>query len=259
MEKKIRIQLYSEDGMLLSDRLVSQDTEFNSGPKEPHKGPLRVEFTLLEKEDIEKAKVYLDKLSGILPLSSKKEKKLKLKEIDIPEERENLLKEVLAIDPLDQDILIQTLRSKGFKFMMYDFLETFEFPIEIKDVHKEKYQWMLRCIKEAKNPSVDKYDPMLIFGIKMYENRDSKIVVYLNGKFDGSYEVELPSKPKEVYKKTGMIKFPVYMTEEEREKFRFELRQYQLTPEKEFSKFFTRWRPYVENIPELPQDKKVKD
>lgn len=258
MEKKIRIQLYSEEGQLQSDRLVSQDIEFNTGPKEVHKGPARIEFSLLEPEDIAKAKTYLDKLSGKIELVSKKVKVKVSKEIATPTEREDLVKEVLE-GCKNQDELITTLRKHGFKFMMWDFLETFDFGIPIKEPHKQKYQWMLKCLKEAKNPTVDKYDPMLIFGIQMYENRADKVVVYLNGEYHGSFNVSVPDKPREVYKKTEMIKFPPYMTEEEREKFRYELRQYQLQPEKSLSKFFLRWRPYVENLPELPQDKKVQD
>ena len=253
MEKKIRIQLYTNDGQLINDRLVSQDIELNTGPKESHIGPIRVEFSLLELSDIEKAKLYLDKLVGNLPLDVKVKKKKLDKEFEIVD-RQAFIEELLG-STNNQDEFINDLRSKGFKFMMWDFLNTFQFPLEIKEVHKEKYQWMLRCIKEAKNPSVDKYDPTIIIGIQMYGERSPKIVIYIDGKFSSSYDVKLIEKSKLTFKKTEMMKFTTYMTEQEREKFRYEVRQYQLNPEKEQSKFFLRWKPYVENVPILPQDK----
>ena len=254
MEKKIRIQFYSEDGQLVNDRLVSQDIELNTGPKETHLGPMRIEFSLMEPSDIGKAKLYLDKLIGSLPLEVKLKKKKTDKEFEI-EDREVFVSNLLG-SVNNQDELINKLREKGFKFMMWDFLETFEFAeLNIKEAHKEKYQWMLRCIKEGKNPAVDKYDPTIVFGIQMYGERSPKIVVYVDGEFVSSHEIGLVEKSKLTFKKTEMMKFPVYMTEQEREKFRYEVRQYQLNPEKEYSKFFLRWKPFVENIPSLPQDK----
>lgn len=254
MEKKIRIQKFDQEGRFLEDRMVSQDPEFASGPKGKHEGLLRVEFTLLDKADTEKAKVYLDQLRGALPLEAKKLKKL-TKEPQLEEHREQLILDAME-KATDQDELIKYLRDHDFVFMLWDYMETFDWAPEVKDIHKEKYQWMIRRIKTAKNPASDKYDPMLIFGFQLIGERNEKIVIYLNNEFHKAYKVALPDKPRETFKKSGMMKFPPYMTEQEREKFRYEFRQYQDNPEKKFSKFYLRWREWVENVPALPQDKK---
>lgn len=255
MEKKLRIQLFDEESRLVDDRTVVQGPELSSGPTITHQGLFRIEFTLDCKDDVEKAKIYLDQLIGNLPIGSKKIRKELMKELSDPNQREMFLEKALAL-ATDQDVLIKFLRDNEFKFMMWDFLKIFEFPIVIKEHHQERYQWMLRKIKEAKNPKADKYDPTIIFGIQLLPEHNEKIVVYLNGEFQKIYKVPVPSKPREVFKKTEMMKFPPYMTEEEREKFRYEIRQYQNDPKRIFSKFFVRWRPYVENILQLPQDKK---
>lgn len=64
---KLRITTLSENGTPLSDRLVDAYTEMNSGPKVQHNGPIRVEVTLTNKQDIDNFKEYLDRLSGTLP------------------------------------------------------------------------------------------------------------------------------------------------------------------------------------------------
>lgn len=256
MEKKLRIQLFDPDGKMLSDRLVTQEPEFSKGPNEKHDGPMRIEFTLDSQPDIEKAKRYLDQLIGILPLGPKKGRKVLSKKIHDPEHRETFLENILSISE-DQDQLIKNLREKGFKFVMTDFLKTFDFfdKLDIKKVHLENYQWMILLNKPAKNPKSDKYDPMLLFGIKLMDERSDKVVIYVNGTFHKSVKLEIPEKSEIDFKKTDMIKFPHYMVEEEREKFRYEHRQYKDNPEKKYSKFYKRWKPFVENLPELPQDK----
>ena len=64
---KLRVTTLSENGTPLSDRLVDAYTEMNSGPKVQHKGPVRVEVTLTNKQDIDNFKEYLDRLTGVLP------------------------------------------------------------------------------------------------------------------------------------------------------------------------------------------------
>ncbi len=255
MEKKLRIQLFDDEGRMIDDRMVVQDPELSKGPTNTHKGPMRIEFSFDSESDIEKAKTYLDQLVGNLPLGPKKARKKNITYVDDPEHREELMKEALSHET--QDEMIDFLREKGFVFMMYDFLETFDFPgLTIKERHQEKYQWMIYQKKKAKNPKADKYDPMLIFGIQMYEERNEKIVVYLHGEFKEYVKIAIPDKPKEVFKTTTMMKFPPFMEHHERDKFRFELRQYQDNPERKVSKFWKRWRKWVENVPEIPQDKK---
>lgn len=252
MEKKIRIQLFSEKGELESDRLVAQGPEMYNGPKEVHKGPMRIEFTFMEKGDVEEVKEYLDKLVGILPLEVKQKIKKSKSEILTVDNHEEFLKSALESGE-NQDMFIQHLRENGFVFVMTDFIEMLDLPIEFKKLHKEKYQWMIRLLRRAKNPKNDKYDPMLIFGIQMLE-RNEKIVIYKDGKYVDKVNIPLPGKPRETFKKTEMIKFPPYMTPDEREKFRIELRKYLDDKKKPFSKFFKRWMEWVENLPDLKRE-----
>lgn len=247
MEKKLRLQLFDSEGRMGIDRLVSQDPEFNAGPKFKHHDPIRVEFTLFNKEDVDKCKKYLDQLSGELPLTERKSKKVA---IDTGDNREEVLTQVMGQMELNQDLLIKDLRERGFRFMMYDYLKTLEYNnLPIKERHQEEYQWMLLSLKQGKNPKTDKYDPMLAFGFNLLGERTEKVLVYLNGEFHQSYKVPLPEKPKETFKKSGMTKFPKYMMEDERERFRFELRKLELEPEKNPTKFFNRWWQFVENLP----------
>ena len=44
---KLRITTLSENGNPLSDRLVDACTEMYAGPKVQHKGPIRIEVTLV--------------------------------------------------------------------------------------------------------------------------------------------------------------------------------------------------------------------
>jgi len=252
MEKKLRIQLFDEEGRLMDDRTVSQDPEFSKGPKEVHKGLFRIEFTLETPDDVDKSKIYMDKLVGNLSLEvPKKIKKSQIIPND-PQYRENLLEGILKIENLDQDILIKELRKLGFVFRTWDFLQMVNLPeLNIKDRHQDKYEWMIREIRRAKNPKSDKYDPMLVFGIKLMDEPDERVVIYLNGEYLKTIKISIPSNPKEVVKRTDILKFPEYMTPEEREKFRIELRSYENNPEKQISKFFDRWMKWVKNVPNL--------
>lgn len=253
----MRLQLFSADGALISDRLVAQDTEIYKGPKEPAVGPVRVEFTLVEQSDIQLVKEYLDMLYGILPIEGKKEKKVKSLTVDDTDDREKFLTNLISRHKTtDQDQLIRELRDNGFVFVMTDHLESMGFDgLHLKPGHKDKYQWMIRMLKRAKSPKNDKYDPMLIFGINLMGERTEKVPVYLNGMLsDFSFSSPIPDKPRETFKKSGMIKFPEYMTLDERERFRIELRLLQDNPEKEESKFFKRWKQYVQNLPKLGKE-----
>lgn len=252
MEKKIRIQLFTEDGAIISDRLVSQGSEFYSGPKEAHEGPIRIEFTLTEKRDIEDAKLYLDKLTGGLPLSDTVKKKT-TKPINDFDSREDILSKIEDNFTSNQDELMKYLRENGFVFITTEFLELSKDNFPVKDVHKD-FQWMIKRIREARNPRNDRFDPMLAFGVHLFEP-DEKVVVYLNGTFNKSIKVPLSSNPKEVVKKSGILKFPKYMTHEERDKFRVEFRILSNDEEREPSKFFIRWAKWVENLPEQMVEK----
>ena len=90
---KLRITTLSENGNPLSDRLVDACTEMYAGPKVQHKGPIRIEVTLVNQQDISQFKEYLDKLSGNLPIKESAEEDpliLKLKNWN-PQEKISLL------------------------------------------------------------------------------------------------------------------------------------------------------------------------
>jgi hypothetical protein len=251
MEKKIRIQLFTPEGILYSDRLVEQDPELAKGPKEISPGAMRVEFTMLDSSDIEPACNYLKALAGIIPIESVVKKVKKVNTVVDIDNREDFLNTVIEEHKqTDQDQLIKFLRGNDFVFLMSDHLESMELPINLKQAHKENYQWMIRIIKRAKNPKNDKYDPMLVFGISLIGDRTDKVIVYLNGEHHSVFKSPVPTKPRETFKKSGMVKFPHYMELDERERFRIEYRALLDNPGKEPSKFFNRWKPYVENLPD---------
>ena len=70
---KLRVTTLSENGTPLSDRLVDAYIEMNSGPKVQHKGPVRVEVTLTNKQDIDNFKELqklIDEIEGDIPATT---------------------------------------------------------------------------------------------------------------------------------------------------------------------------------------------
>ena len=129
---KLRITTLSENGTPLSDRLVDAYTEMNSGPKVQHNGPIRVEVTLTNKQDIDNFKEYLDRLSGTLPAKAPNVGRGRpagstTKELESP--REDILADVekMIEEGKSQQDIIKYLRGLGFVFILTeDFL--FHFP-----------------------------------------------------------------------------------------------------------------------------------
>lgn len=261
---KLRITTLEGSGAVLSDRLVDAYTELNSGPKVQHKGPIRVEVTLTCKQDIENFKTYLDRLSGNLPLkevtgrgrpSSASGAIAESPREDILMEVENLVKE-----GKNQDDIIKYLRGLGFVFILTeDLLYYFpDFPFDKKDVgepnenhqYPESYSWLIRCVKRAKDPKTDKFDPMILFGFSIIGGPSRKVIPYLYKERKPILRIE---KGKKVlsFSKAEFTKMPRYMLEEERLKFSTEMRQLQLNPEKQPSKFFLRWASDVQVPPKV--------
>lgn len=251
---KLRITTLEENGSVLSDRLVDAYTELNSGPKVQHNGPIRVEVTLTCKQDIDNFKTYLDRLSGTLPLKETSQRGrpsgtttqvLESPREDILMNIENMVKE-----GKNQDEVIKYLRDLGFVFILTeDLLYYFpDFPFDKKDIGEpnenhqfpESYSWMVRCIKRAKDPKADKFDPMIMFGFSIINGFSRKVVPYLYKERKQVLRIE---KGKKVltFSKVEFTKMPKYMLESERFKFSSEMRQLQLNPEKQPSKFFIRW------------------
>lgn len=233
---KMRIQLLSPDLVVEKDRLVDQDTEFNNGPTEVHTGPFRFEFVLRDTQDIDAIKEYIDKLNGKLPIPEKPKKEKSPD--DTTQWREQFLEEINELPT--QQLVIKTLRDRGFIFMDAQAIEDYELQIELQSDHIE-YQFMIKPLKIAKNPSADKYDESLVFGIKIMGEKYPYIQVYMYGKFMQTIRVDWDESSSMNYKKIRPIVFPTYMVEEERLKFSKEHRQLTLDPTKEKSKFYLRW------------------
>lgn len=261
---KLRVTTLEENGAVLSDRLVDAYTELNSGPKIQHNGPIRVEVTLTCKQDIENFKTYLDRLSGTLPLreitgrgrpSSGSQPLAESPREDILMEVENMVKEGKT-----QDEVIKYLRGLGFVFILTeDLLYYFpDFPFDKKDIGEpnenhqfpDSYSWLIRCIKRAKDPKTDKFDPMILFGFSILGGPSRKVIPYLYKERKQVLRIE---KGKKVlsFSKAEFTKMPRYMLEEERIKFSSEMRQLQLNPEKQPSKFFLRWATDVQVPPKV--------
>lgn len=256
MVKKLRIQLFNENGLPISDRLVDQKTEFYQGPKEKHEGPIRVEFTLENKMDVNDCIDYLQKMVGVLPIEQKTTQgrgRPSLQKDFVPDNsREILLQD--ALKSKDQDAFINLLRNEhDFVFVDSDRLKMLiPDAYSIKKRHLDKYQWLVRLTKQAKDPRNDKFDLALLIGLTILpeSERDEKFVVYMNGEFSSNHKLDLP-KNAMTFKQTNLIKYPHYMIYEEREKWGIEHRLLLQTPEKKPSKFYMRWAKDIQVGDEL--------
>lgn len=249
LKPKMRISLLDNNLVKLDDRLVIMDAEFNLGPKTKHTGPIGLEVILRDKEDVNSFKVYLDKLVGDLPLPNRPTYKPPKQQISLLDEEplKDLLKDAeKKCKSIDE--LITYLRNKGFVFVNHQFLSDSEFPTKVKENHLE-YQFMIRKIKEAKDPKNDKYDPQLVVGIQFAPTKQPNVKVYLYNEFLRTIKMEWEEQSSTTkFKKINLTKFPPYMVKEERERYRLEERKYQLGPTLEKSKFWLRWNSAVEQF-----------
>lgn len=257
MIKKLRIQLFNKDGLPISDRLVDQKTECYQGPKEKHDGPFRIEFSITNRVDVEDAIKYLGLLALDLPIEKKENKgpgRPSISKEFIPDNSREILIEETFKNSKDQDQFIKILRNEhDFVFLDSERLvsmipETYD----IKSRYLEKYQWLVRCTKRAKDPRNDKFDLALLIGIVILpeSDRTDKMVVYLNGDFYKILKLEVP-KNAMTFKQTNLIKYPHYMVYEEREKWGIEHRMLLQNPERKPSKFYVRWAKDVQVGDEL--------
>lgn len=248
---KIRIQLLDNESRVIDDRMVDQYMELTHGPKKTHDGPLRVELTLMNQQDIDLFKEYLDKLKGKLPIKEIQTRgRPSTQSLSIESPREDILVQVEKIE--DQDEVIKYLRDIGFVFLLTEDFKTYfpEFEFEDRDIGKpnnsgqylDSLSWMVRCIKRAKDPKSDKYDKMIIFGFSLIRGREKKVVPYLYGERKKPLRIPIKQNTAISFSKvTELTKFPVYMVEAERLKFSTEMRQLIASPDKKPSKFFLRW------------------
>ena len=251
---KIRVSLLSDNGAVTSDRLVDAYTELNTGPKEAHNGPIRIEITLTSSNEIANFKAYLDRLTGILPLkvTAGRGRPATGSNVELENPREEILADItkMAEEGKSQKDIIKYLRGLGFIFMLTeDFLQYFpEFPFNHKDVNNphengqylNSLSWMVRQIKQAKVPKSDKYDPQLIFGFSIINGPSKKVVPYIFKERKKPLRVN-PAKKTLSFSTVGFTKYPTYMREDERLKFSTEIRQLLNGQRKKPSTFFNRW------------------
>lgn len=244
IKKSLLIQLFDSSGMK-SERLVQQAPEFTIGPKEKHTGVFRIQFTLETKNEIEGAIDYLKKLALDAPLKEtgvRGRTPLSKTNNTLDNSFEILLEDAKKAANGNQDKFIDYLRGLDFVFLSSDNLKL-KIPktYKVKQKHLDKYQWLIKRSRKAKDPRNDRYDPQLFIGISIFGGRDRKMVVYLYNKLSKSLFIDVPSKKAIDYTKTNLIKYPHYMNEEERLKWGIEHRILLNNPEKKPSKFYLRW------------------
>ena len=251
MEKKIRIQKFSNDFVIQEDKLLMQDAEFNIGPKQKHEGPIRIEFSIFDSNDVERCIKYLGRLAGLMPLHTPKQKGKKAMPLASNSDREQYLSRIMeGINDgtiKDQKKLTSELRKNLFVFLDKDLLSSLDLLGKIPaELLAKPHQVMMQQMKEGKDPKADKYDPQLIFMVDILERKSKFVYVVLYGELKEKFKLDQHDnlKPARLDRKT-FIKFPVYMREDEREKYRRELRIYMKDQDKEKSKFFLRWHPDV--------------
>lgn len=253
---KLRITLLEDNGAVIQDRLVDATTEYYAGPKIQHSGPIRIETTLTNTQDIESFKKYLDQLTGTLPIkapSAGRGRPSMANQSNLESPRENIIEEVkkMASEGNNQTEVIEYLRKLGFVFILAEDL-LYYFP-DLKDSFKHKdlgdpndnkqypnsLAWMVRCIRRAKDPRTDKFDPMIFFGFNI-QKPSRKVVPYLYKERQEPLKIDTGKKVLS-FNTVEFTKLPVYMQEQERLKFSVEQRQLLLNPDKKPSKFFLRW------------------
>lgn len=254
---KLRITLLEENGAVIQDRLVDATTEYYAGPKIQHKGPIRVEVTLGNTADIASFKKYLDQLTGSLPIKApsagRGRPSLANNTSVVETPREDILADVkkMAEDGKNQTEVIDYLRKLGFVFILAEDL-LFYFPDLVQNFkpndlgaptdnkqYPDSLAWMVRCIRRAKDPRTDKFDPMIFFGFNI-QKPSKRVVPYLYKERQEPLRINTGKKVLS-FNTVEFTKLPKYMLESERLKFSVEQRQLILNPEKKPSKFFLRW------------------
>lgn len=249
--------------IIKEDRLVQATTEFATGPKDKHTGPIRIDYIMDSKDEVESLIQYLSQLALDLPLSDKAKKTY---------ERKSQSNQILAADSIDtlitqatqkgkdQEALIDYLRTLNFAFLTYDHLKDITekngIPFNIKNPKHANYQYMVRILKLAKDPKNDKIDHQVFFGIKLIGDRYPRVLLYKEGEWDKNLEIHWKDGQEIQFKvKEKFYKFPEPMTYEERSRWRAEDRKMHDNPEVQPSAFFTRWAPYVKKLRQLRNKK----
>lgn len=253
---KLRITLLEDNGAVIQDRLVDAITEYHAGPKIQHSGPIRIETTLTNTQDIDNFKKYIDQLTGVLPIKAPsvgRGRPSMANQANTESPREDIIESIkkLASEGKNQTEVIEYLRKLGFVFILAEDL-LYYFP-DLKDSFSHKdigdptdnkqypnsLAWMVRCIRRAKDPRTDKFDPMIFFGFNI-QKPSRRVVPYLYKERKEPIKIDTGKKVIS-FNTVEFTKLPVYMREDERLKFSVEQRQLLLNPDKKPSKFFLRW------------------
>ena len=244
---KMRIQLKDEQGVVLTDRLVEQLTELQTGPKDKHQGHITLELTLQAPEDIALFKTYIDQLAGNLPLKSEHAVSKTTGKVNPYKE---IYQDIRSKESMEA--VIDYLMSLDFRFVTKQFIE------ERIQLHKldPKYdslpdtvQYLVRLSRVAKDPTNDKYDFNLIFGINIYKQKD-KVFIYRDGERFKRLTRSWDNHQANMKTKKVPLVFPKFMTIEERIKWR-KIAKY-LKDDKPVSQkdnlFYERYKPDIKNI-----------
>ncbi len=182
---------------------------------------MKIEVCLFEQEDVTNFITYLGKLQGTLPIETKL-KVVKAKPGDDTSGIHDTITEgVTKAMQISQDSLLLYLRGEGFVCVTAEDLKAAS-DYEVED----EWQWMVRLLKEAKNPLNNKYDTTLLYGFKLMGPKEDTVIC----KEFGKARIEnIPWKSKDKpynFKKLNLTKFHPAMVEEERLKFSQELAKY---------------------------------
>lgn len=253
---KIRITLLDKKTReITGDRLVESGLEFTNGPKEKHNGPIRIDMMLEDKSEVEGLIHYLQQLALDLPLESKPTKRTYNKTTNLAAEQKMDLLEIIKNAKTIEDA-IQKLRDTNYAFLAYEHLEQIcqknGWPFEVSEKH-QKYQFMCRVLRLAKDPKNDQIDISLVFAIKIVGNRFDKILVYEGGKLTHTLKTKWAERKEIGFKvKEKFFKFPEPMSYDERAKWRAEDRKLLIAKEKgqelEPTSFYSRWLPYITRL-----------
>jgi hypothetical protein len=259
MKPKLRIKLLDESHSPISDRLVDQYAELLQGPSEQHTGPFTIEMTIDSKDTFDRAKEYLEKLVGNLPLSNKIPTKLKLSTSDNSvNPYKQLIEDIKGKQFIEE--IVEYLESINFRWVNFQYIEELEsmkkFPFELNPDHRktyEKYQWATRMLRQAKDPMNDKFDFTLMIGVRFMGNSNTnKVHILYKGKARGSALVKEWKKGKAINMKARKIltTFPSFMTIEERIDWRKMHRKVELGRElgPRDKAFYERCLPHIKNL-----------
>jgi hypothetical protein len=206
-----------------------------------------LEVNIAEPTDIDKVIEYMDKLRGKLPITSTKTPKPTKDKVNPYQEIFQAIKAKEYIEDI-----IEYLTEINFRFISQQFMEersAGDPQVWPKDFN---YQWMVRVLRYAKDPANDKFDFTLLVGIKFMGKQSDKIYIMFNGE---KKAVLLRKWRKDnsainMKKKKVAMKFPDFMTIEERKHWRHIRRKVELKRNigTKDQKFYDRYITDIKNI-----------